>query len=186
MNRSSMWNRINRAVARFSTRVTAWSGGTLAFGAAFALIVVWLAAGPLFGFSDSWQLVINTTTTIVTFLMVFLIQRAQNKESRATNIKLNEILAAIEGASNRLIDVEDLSEEELETLHRHFQSLARMAKQEGNITRSHSIDEAKVRHHAKSRSRAGGTGNGRAMRSGRRRRGPGGRPDAAAGRAESA
>ena len=169
MSRTSIWTRINHAVARFSTRVTTWSGGTLAFGAAFALIVVWLAAGPLFGFSDSWQLVINTTTTIVTFLMVFLIQRAQNKESRATSLKLNEILAAIDGASNRLIDVEDLSEEELDTLHRHFQSLARMAKREGNLTRSHSIEEARIRHREKSRGGASaGSGTGRARRRSRR------------------
>ncbi|HEU5310826.1 MAG TPA: low affinity iron permease family protein [Candidatus Eisenbacteria bacterium] len=182
MSRSSLWTRINHAVARFSSQVTTWSGGTLAFGAAFTLIVAWLVAGPLFGFSDSWQLVINTTTTIVTFLMVFLIQRAQNKEARATSIKLNEILAAIDGASNRLIDVEDLSEEELDTLHRHFQSLASMAKREGNLTRSHSIEEAKVRHHAKShRPARGGARNGRAKRGGR-----GGRPGAPTGRAESA
>ncbi|HET9251693.1 MAG TPA: low affinity iron permease family protein [Candidatus Eisenbacteria bacterium] len=165
MNRSSLWSHINQAAARFSTRVTAWSGGTLAFGAAFSLILLWLVAGPLFGFSDSWQLVINTTTTIVTFLMVFLIQRAQNKEARATSIKLNEILAAIEGASNRLIDVEDLSEEELDTLHRHFQSLARMAKQDSNLTRSHSVEEAKARHHVKSRRARAGAGNGRARNS---------------------
>jgi low affinity Fe/Cu permease len=181
MSRSSFWNRINHSTARFSTRVTQWSGGTLAFGAAFALIVVWLAAGPLFGFSDSWQLVINTTTTIVTFLMVFLIQRAQNKEARATSIKLNEILAAIDGASNRLIDVEDLSEEELDTLHRHFQSLARMAKRESNLTRSHSVEEAEVRHRAKSRDHA----RARARRR-RKRSGHVGRPASPTGRAESA
>jgi len=163
MRRSPSWQAVNHAVARFSTSVTVWSGGTLAFACAFGLVLGWLLLGPVFHFSDSWQLVINTTTTIVTFLMVFLIQRAQNKDSRAVNIKLNEILAAIEGASNRLIDVEDLSEEEIETLSRHFRTLATMAKQDNNLTRSHSVEEAKSRHLAK-RSR-------RTSRPGRRARG---------------
>jgi low affinity Fe/Cu permease len=184
MNRSSAWKTVNQAVARFSSIVTVQSGGTLAFGAAFALIVVWLALGPVFGFSDSWQLVINTTTTIVTFLMVFLIQRAQNKDSRATNIKLNEIIAAIDGASNRLIDVEDLSEEELDTLYRHFQSLAAMAKHDNNLTRSHSVEEARARHrvkHSRRRPGAGTTGPKR-----RRHAGRGSAPGQGSGRAESA
>ena len=93
------------------------------------VIIVWLVTGPLFHFSDTWQLVINTGTTIVTFLMVFLIQRAQNKDSLAIQLKLNEIVAAIPGASNRLIDVEDLSEAELKRLHQFYARLAEMAKQ---------------------------------------------------------
>jgi low affinity Fe/Cu permease len=186
MSRSSPWQSINRAVADFSALVTVKSGGTLAFGAAFGLVLVWLALGPVFHFSDSWQLVINTTTTIVTFLMVFLIQRAQNKEARATNIKLNEILAAIDGASNRLIDVEDLSEEELDTLHLHFQSLGRMAKQDTNLTRSHSVEEAKSRHLAKRGRQPSRSGGGQRRTRGRRN---GERRSVApreAGRAESA
>jgi low affinity Fe/Cu permease len=86
--------------------VTAWAGSSWGFGAALALVLAWLVTGPLFGFSDTWQLVINTGTTIVTFLMVFLIQRTQNKDALALHLKLNEIVAAIDGASNRLIDVE--------------------------------------------------------------------------------
>lgn len=188
MSRSSPWQTINRAVARFSSFVTVQSGGTLAFGAAFGLVLAWLALGPLFHFSDSWQLVINTTTTIVTFLMVFLIQRSQNKESRATNIKLNEIIAAIDGASNRLIDVEDLSEEEIETLRRHFHSLASMSKQEDNLTRSHSVEEARSRHMRK-RSRqpsrsGGGVRRGARGKRATPRRGSGEREGG--GRAESA
>jgi len=105
--------------------------------------------GPLVHFSDTWQLVINTGTTIVTFLMVFLIQRAQNKDSLAIHLKLNEIVAAVRGASNRLIDVEDLSEEELRVLHRHFQALARMAKGDSDLFQSHSVDEAESRHERK-------------------------------------
>ncbi len=102
--------------------------------------------GPLFQFSDTWQLVINTGTTIVTFLMVFLIQRTQNKDSLAIHLKLNEIVAAIPGASNRLIDVEDLSEAELMQLHRFYGRLAEIAKHEADLLRSHSIDEAEAHH----------------------------------------
>jgi len=131
---------------RFSHQVTIGAGSTPAFIIAFGVIVAWAATGPLFGYSDTWQLVINTSTTIVTFLMVFLIQRAQNKDAKAVSLKLNEIVAALEGASNRLIDVEDISEKELDTLHQHYARLARMAKRDDRITRSHSIDEAEVRH----------------------------------------
>src|SRR6476620_492931 len=103
--------------SRFASAVTRWTGSTWAFIAALAIIAVWGLTGPLFHYSDTWQLVINTGTTIVTFVMVFLIQRAQNKESLAVQLKLNEIVAAIEGASNRLIDVEELDEAELRQLH---------------------------------------------------------------------
>jgi len=138
---------------RFSQRATAWSGSSMAFVIACAVIIAWGVTGPLFGFSNTWQLVINTGTTIVTFLMVFLIQRSQNKEALAVQLKLNELVAAIEGASNRLIVVEDLSEEELQTLHGHYQELAGMAANEQKLTVSHSIDEAKARHDAKTRRR---------------------------------
>ena len=126
-----------------------WAGGSWAFGMAVLVILVWVVTGPIFGFSDTWQLVINTGTTIVTFLMVFLIQRAQNKESRAIQLKLNEIVAAIQGASNRLIDVEDLSEHEIETLHRHYGELARLAARKGGVLESHSIEEARHRSEEK-------------------------------------
>lgn len=136
---------------RFALKVTQVSGTSTAFMLAFAVIVVWLLTGPLFNFSDTWQLVINTGTTIVTFLMVFLIQRAQNKDALAMHLKLNEIVAALDGASNRLIDVEDLSEEEIRTLHRHYQKLVTMAKNDLRLTQSHSIEEAEARHSAKHR-----------------------------------
>ena len=131
---------------RFSSAVTRWTGSTPAFIVATGIIVVWALTGPFFGYSDTWQLVINTGTTIVTFLMVFLIQRSQNKDSLATQLKLNELVAAIKGSSNRLIDVEDLSEDELRVLHRHYARLAAMAKKEADVTSSHSIEEAEVRH----------------------------------------
>ena len=110
---------------------------------------MWIVTGPLFHFSDTWQLVINTGTTIITFLMVFLIQRTQNKDALAIHIKLNEIVAALEGASNRLIDVEDLTEGEIETLHKHYQALVAMAKKDSKLTQSHSIEEAEARHNLK-------------------------------------
>jgi len=109
--------------------------------------------GPIFGFSDTWQLVINTGTTIVTFLMVFLIQRTQNKETTALELKLNELVAAVQGASNRLIDAEDMSERELATLHKHYEKLAQMAKKDEDIGESHSVEEAQHRHGDKLRAR---------------------------------
>ena len=139
-------------LARFSFRATEWAGSSWAFGVAVAVILIWAATGPLFHYSDTWQLVINTGTTVVTFLMVFLIQRAQNKESKAVQLKLNEIVAAIQGASNRLIDVESLSEEEIEVLHKHYAEIARLAEEQGSILESHSIEEARERHEAKERS----------------------------------
>jgi low affinity Fe/Cu permease len=138
-----------RALEILSLAATDWAGSSLAFALAVTVIVVWLVTGPLFRFSDTWQLVINTGTTIVTFLMVFLIQRAQNKDAKVTQLKLSEIVAALEGASNRLIDVESLSERELETLHRHYAELCELAAKEHDIGHSHSIDEAQQRHRAK-------------------------------------
>ena len=133
---------------RFASWATRWSGSTTAFILAAASIVLWLVTGPMFHWSDTWQLVANTVTTVITFLMVFLIQRTQNKDSLAMQLKLNEVVAAIEGASNRLISVEDLSEEELRTLHKHYSTLAEMAK-EHRLTDSHSIEEAEARHKLK-------------------------------------
>jgi len=138
-----------RRFERFSAKATKWTGSLWAFGIALAVILAWGVTGPIFGFSDTWQLVINTGTTIVTFLMVFLIQHTQNKDTHAMELKLNEIVAALEGASNRLIDVEELSEKELETLHAHYQELVKMAKKDSSLTRSHSIEEAETRHRAK-------------------------------------
>ena len=134
---------------RIAQRVTVWAGSSWGFGVAAAIVIAWAATGPLFHFSNTWQLVINTGTTIVTFLMVFLIQRSQNKESLAIQLKLNEVVAALEGASNRLIDVEDLTEQELVTLRRHFQRLAEMAKNDADVRSSHSVEEAEARHEQK-------------------------------------
>jgi low affinity Fe/Cu permease len=121
---------------------TAWSGSSGAFAIALGSIVVWLAIGPWFEYSNTWQLVINTGTTIVTFLMVFLIQRSQNKEMQAVQLKLNEIVAAMEGASNRLINIEDLSEKEVACLHGDYDRLQATTHLELTPTGAHSIEEA--------------------------------------------
>ena len=142
---------VSGALERFARAVTAWTGGSWAFAIAVAVIIVWALTGPLFGFSDTWQLVINTGTTIITFLMVFLIQRAQNKDALAIHLKLNEIVAALEGASNRLINVEELTEEEVRALHQHYEKLVAIAKRDGSLTQSHSIEEAEVRYRVKRR-----------------------------------
>jgi low affinity Fe/Cu permease len=129
-------------VSRLATHATGSSG---ALALAVAVVLVWLATGPLFGYSDTWQLVINTGTTVVTFLMVFLIQRSQNRDSQAVHLKLNEIVAALEGASNRLIEAQDLSEAELNLLERHYRTLADLTKKDVSLTSSHSVEEAERR-----------------------------------------
>ncbi len=128
----------------FSEKVTKVSGSPWAFIMAFLLIIVWAITGPLFNFSETWQLVINTGTTIITFLMVFIIQQSQNKETLSLQLKLNELIAAVKGASNRLISSENLTGEELETLKRFYQELSERAKSEMDIKATHSIEEAEI------------------------------------------
>jgi low affinity Fe/Cu permease len=136
-------------LARFARTATDWTGSSNAFGLAVLTILIWGITGPIFAYSDTWQLVINTGTTIVTFLMVFLIQRSQNKDARAVHLKLNELVAALPGASNRLINVEDLTEEEVHALHRYFIALVELAKADRRLTESHSIEEAHEKHKRK-------------------------------------
>jgi low affinity Fe/Cu permease len=136
---------------RFSHRVTHATGRPWAFLVALTVIIVWALTGPIFGFGDTWQLVINTSTTIVTFLMVFLIQQTQNKDSKAMELKLNELVASTKGASNRLIDVEALSEDELDVLHGYFRELVELAKEDQDLTVSHSLEEAEKVHSSKGR-----------------------------------
>src|SRR4051794_23554577 len=132
---------MQRHFERLAHVTTQWAGSTSATVLAFLTVLVWIAFGPFFGFSSDYQMIINTGTTIVTFLMVFLIQRSQNKESLAVQLKLNEIVAAVKGASNRLINIENLSEDEVRRLHARYQRLAEMT-QSGRITNSHSFEEA--------------------------------------------
>src|SRR5262249_15491272 len=141
--------RLNRLLERVAEKATKHAGSSWAFAAAVAVIIVWVASGPVFNFSNTWQLVINTGTTIITFLMVFLIQRTQNKETAAIQLKLNELVAALKGASNRLIDLEDWTEEELLKLHQHYQRLAELAREDKDTHRSLSVDAADARHRAK-------------------------------------
>ena len=146
--RESMGQRLET----LSEAVTRWTGSTAAFGTAMGIVLVWALLGPVFHFSDTWQLVINTGTTIVTFLMVFLIQRTQNKDALAVHLKLNELVAAMAGASNRLIEVEALTERELAALRSHYHQLTQLARKDTDLTKSHSIEEAEHRHSAKLRS----------------------------------
>ncbi len=127
-------------------KVIEFTGSTPALMIALGIILVWVITGPLFHYSDTWQLVINTGTTIVTFLMVFLIQRAQNKDSKALHMKLNELIASLKGPSNRLVDVENIPEDELEILHKFYSALAEMSSNESDLSVSHSIEEAKLNH----------------------------------------
>jgi low affinity Fe/Cu permease len=127
---------------RFARSVTKATGSTAAFIVAVSLIVVWAITGPFFHYSSNWQLVINTGTTIITFLMVFLIQKAQNKDSMAIQLKLDELVAAHQFASNRLVDVENMSEEELKVIQKYYARLSNISKTEKSLRQSHSIDEA--------------------------------------------
>ncbi|MBN8823408.1 MULTISPECIES: low affinity iron permease family protein [unclassified Spirosoma] len=134
---------------RFASKATQATGSSMAFLLALLTIIIWIITGPIFGYSDTWQLVINTSTTIITFLMVFLIQKSQNKDSLAMQVKLNELIAVNRKASNRLLNVEDLSEEEIRALHRFFGELAERAKSETSLSISHSIEEANEIHQEK-------------------------------------
>jgi low affinity Fe/Cu permease len=134
---------------RFSNWATAATGSSAAFLTAIAVIVIWLITGPVFKYSDTWQLIINTGTTIVTFLMVFLIQKSQNKDSKAIHLKLNELLASHQGASNRMVDIEDLTEKELDQIHKFYVQLSDLAEEEDDLTCTHSIDAAQENHNFK-------------------------------------
>lgn len=129
------------AFDRFASSVTRWAGSPAAFCGALLAVLLWALTGPLFGFSQTWQLVINTATTIVTFLMVFLIQQSQNKDSVALHLKLNELLAANREASNRMIGIEDLDEQDLREVASFYMRLSDRAKLAGLRKEAHSIDE---------------------------------------------
>lgn len=116
--------------SKFANQIARLSGRPKAFVLAAAVIVVWLVTGPLFGFSDTWQLVINTGTTIVTFLMVFLIQNTQNRDSEALQIKLDELIRATKGAHNALLDLEELEQEELDAFRQRYETLASAARKD--------------------------------------------------------
>lgn len=129
------------AFDHFAARINRWAGSPSAFSIALLLVVVWAVTGPFFHYSEGWQMVINTGTTVITFLMVFLIQQSQNKDSVAVHLKLNELLASSRNASNRMIGIEDLDEQDLRDVAEFYVLLAERAKSLGARKETHSIDE---------------------------------------------
>jgi low affinity Fe/Cu permease len=134
------------AFEKFAGFITRMTGSTPAFIIALLIVIAWAVTGPIFHYSETWQLVINTGTTIITFLMVFLIQKTQNKDSLAIQLKLNELIAAHEFASNRLVNIENMTEEDLKVIQRYYSILSHFAQTEESLQKSHSIDEAQRRH----------------------------------------
>ncbi len=133
---------LNAGLKIFSNKITKISGSPAAFIGAFAVVLVWGISGPVFHYSETWQLVINTGTTIITFLMVFVIQQSANKDTMAIHLKLNELIASSKGASNRLISSEELTGEELETIKKFYHILSEKSKTELDIKSTHSVEEA--------------------------------------------
>ncbi|WP_342316144.1 low affinity iron permease family protein [Lysobacter sp. FW306-1B-D06B] len=125
----------------FAKAASRWTGNATAFGLAVLVILAWLVSGPMFGFSDTWQLIINTGTTIITFLMVFLIQNTQNRDTEAMQIKLDELIRATRRAENALLDLEEMDQDELDRMRKRYEDLARVARdhvearQRGSATR---------------------------------------------------
>lgn len=143
----------SNAFEKFATKVSKAAGSTTAFIGAFLIVVAWAVSGPIFDYSETWQLVINTGTTIITFLMVFLIQKAQNKDSLAIQLKLNELVASNDLSSNSLVDIESMTEEEMIIIQKYYHRLSELAKKDQSIRTSHSIAEAHDLHERKSKSR---------------------------------
>ena len=134
---------------RFSSRVSKATGSTPAFIIALALVIGWAVTGPAFHYSETWQLVINTGTTIITFLMVFLIQKAQNKDSMAIQLKLNELIAAHQFASNRLVNAENMTEEEMKVIQKYYLNFSQSTKADKDLQQTHSIEEDEEVHEIK-------------------------------------
>jgi low affinity Fe/Cu permease len=127
-------NTLEKRIERLSSHITEFTGTSLVFILALACVLIWAISGPFLHFSENWQLLINTITSIVTFLMVFLIQRAQNKDYKAIQIKLNELIASNEKASNRIVSVEELTESEINVLQKFYSNLSADANKDGDIT----------------------------------------------------
>lgn len=127
---------------KIATKITKATGSPAASISAVVLVVIWALSGPFFGYSETWQLVINTSTTIITFLMVFVIQQSQNKDTAALHMKLNELIASSPQASNRLVDLEELTEKEIELIRTFYRKLSILSSKDHDIHQSHSLDEA--------------------------------------------
>jgi low affinity Fe/Cu permease len=160
--RSKNRSKLIGAFEKFSNVITRAAGRPGASVFAFCFVIVWAVTGPLFGFSNTWQLIINTSTTIITFLMVFIIQQSQNKDTVALQLKLNELIACQANASNRLIDVEDLTADELEVLKKFYVELSELAESDSALYTTHSLDEAKKVHSKKRKKSVTETGQARA------------------------
>lgn len=135
-------HRFSQWFDKFSNKVTHVTGNPYTFLVAICVVIIWAITGPVFGYSDTWQLVINTGTTIITFLMVFVIQQSQNKDSTAVHLKLNELISSITKASNYLIAVEDLTPEELEVIRKYYEKLSTLSREKVHISETHSEEEA--------------------------------------------
>lgn len=133
----------------FSSKASKAVGSSYAFISALSLVILWAICGPFFDFSETWQLVINTGTTIITFLMVFLIQKSQNKDSLAIQLKLNELVASGDKSSNRLVDIESMTEEEMMIVQKYYQKLSELSDTHEKLNTSHSIEEAHLDHQEK-------------------------------------
>jgi low affinity Fe/Cu permease len=131
----------------FAHRASVMLGSAWAFTGAVLVILVWILTGPTFHFSDTWQLIINTATTVITFLMVFLIQNTQNRDAKAMQLKLDELIRALKGARNQLVDLEDLSDEELKNLEKQFQLMRTRAENDGKHSRHVEPDKRAERRH---------------------------------------
>ncbi|AEW02081.1 hypothetical protein A4D02_08680 [Niastella koreensis] len=155
MERSKNKNKLSALFQKMSNKVTKITGSPIAFIIALTVVIIWAVTGPLFHYSDTWQLVINTGTTIITFLMVFIIQQSQNKDTVAIHLKLNELIASHERASNRLVDIEDLTDEELQRIKEFYITISELAEKENGVNSSHSLNEAKNLHNFKRHQKTG-------------------------------
>ena len=138
---------------KFATHICKITGSTPAFIIALLIVIIWAITGPFFDFSETWQLFINTGTTIITFLMVFLIQKGQNKDSLAIQLKLNELVASNEFSINRLVDIESMTEVEMIIIQKYYHKLSELSKKDQSLQTSHSIDEAHDLHSLKSKTK---------------------------------
>lgn len=145
--------RVMHAFEWFAGHATRGAGSPIAFALAVGVVLLWAVTGPMFHYSETWQLVINTATTIITFVMVFLIQQTQNKDSLAVHLKLNELLASHRHASSRLVAIEDLDEEDLKKLAAFYRQLSELAERESDIAETHGLDDALQTHVAKQEAR---------------------------------
>jgi low affinity Fe/Cu permease len=142
-----MADRIELSLEALSIAVMRWAGSSWGFALAVVSLLLWAASGPATHYSQNWQMLVNTGTTVVTFLMVFLIQRSQNKDARAIQLKLDELILALAGANNHLVSVETLPEKELEKLQHHFETLVAQLESRNDHTSSHSVGESLTSKH---------------------------------------